>query len=114
MKATDFTRHDCQLGNKRRSYETLRREWRCSDCGGRLGERWTDSDEQYPEDWHIECLVCGRVDFIHERQLARQKVEAAEVIAGLPPELASQLGHKPLPKRESGVVFSLAQHSVEI
>ncbi len=113
-KATNFTRYTCEIKGKERSYETIKREWRCADCDGRLGEKWTDGDGRYPENWHIECLVCGGLDFVHERQLARQKAEAVEVIKGLPPELAQQLGYEPLPRRESGVIFSLAQTSVEI
>ncbi len=113
MIATDFTRNDCLVGRKRRSYETLAREWRCSGCGGRLGVKWSNGDERYPDDWHVECLACGGVEFVHERQIERQRADAVEVLEGLPPELARQLGHNPLPRRHGGI-FSLAAHSIEI
>jgi len=102
------------MGNKCRSYETLQREWRCSDCGDRLVLRWTDGDERYPEDWHVECAACAGVEFVHEREIARQGAEAVEVLEGLPLELAQQLGYISIPQRQSGEIFSLASHSIEI
>ena len=51
MLATDFTRCDCQVGRKRRTYETLCREWRCNECSGRVVIKWSD-EGRHPE--------CGR------------------------------------------------------
>lgn len=85
--ARDFTRYDCQVGRQRRTYETLRREWRCLACGGVLGRRWSEGDERYPDGWHVECLSCGGKDFVHEYELRRQRAEAREVLAGLPAQI---------------------------
>jgi hypothetical protein len=86
MKATNFKRNDCKVGRKRRTYNTLTREWRCNNCGGRIVERWNDK-----RGWHACCGVCGSIDFVHEMQLYREKREAEEVLEGLPPELAAVL-----------------------
>jgi len=83
--ATDFTRDDCLVGTKRRTYATLKREWCCADCGGRIIGKWHDGD------WRVACGRCGGLDFIHEAQMDRQRVEAREVLAGLPAELAEAL-----------------------
>ena len=92
MKATDFTRDDCLVGNKRRSYATLEREWRCDGCGGRLGMNWGD---EYPDHWYIACRACGGTDFIHEAALRDQEIGATEVLEGLPPELLAAAGYRP-------------------
>lgn len=99
MLAHAFTRDDCKLRTRRISYAALQREYRCGRCGGRLGLKWDggsftpphDAEPRTTDDWHVECGRCGSIDFIHERELARQKYEAAEVLAGLPPELAAKL-----------------------
>ena len=52
MLATDFTRDDCLVGKKRRTYKTLTLEWRCV-CDGTLTEQWSDDTNQYPEHWLI-------------------------------------------------------------
>ena len=93
MRATDFSRDDCLVGKKRRSYHTLMREYRCADCGGGLSTWYTgddegDSGDDYdPNAWAICCARCQGIDFIHERKWARQKADASEVLDGLPPEL---------------------------
>jgi len=91
MKATDFRRDDCLVGNRRISYRTLGREWRCKHCGSRLVQNW-DRDRQ---DWGIHCANsenCWRPhNFIHEAEWERRKADAIEVLDGLPPELAAQL-----------------------
>ncbi len=110
MLTTDFTRDDCQLGKKRISYAKLEREYRCEDCGGRLGMKWSDD---YPENWHIECLSCAGKDFIHERKLQDQQADAAEVLDGLPPEIAKLLRPDTLPELPPGI-FSLSQVQIEI
>lgn len=87
MIAWAFTRDSCIVGNNNRrvSYSTLQREWRCADCGGRIVVR-------YGEDgYYAACGRCGRFDFVHEAELERQQAEAAEVLDGLPPELAEAL-----------------------
>jgi len=86
MLASDFTRDDCLVGSNRRTYATLRREWRCADCGGRIVTKWLPGIE-----YHATCGRCGSFDFIHENELMRQQAEAQEVLAGLPPELAEVL-----------------------
>lgn len=92
MKATDFTRDDCQLDRRRLSYERLEREYRCEDCGNHLSRRW---DESYAEHWHIACVGCGGHRFIHERQARKQRGRAARVIATLPREIVqSYLANK--------------------
>ena len=84
--ATDFTRDDCLVGQKRRTYRALLREWCCEDCGGRLTTRWS------PEhDWSICCGRCHGANFIHQAQYQRERHEALEVVAGLPAELAALL-----------------------
>jgi DNA-directed RNA polymerase subunit RPC12/RpoP len=89
--ATDFTRDDCIIGKRRLTYATLQRDYRCAECGGRLTMKWSEPCESYPQGWHVECGQCGSHDFIHERQLQRQKADAIEVLDGLPPELARAL-----------------------
>jgi hypothetical protein len=86
MRATEFTRDDCLLGHKRVTYRTLVREFRCDACGGRSVIRWGD------DGWYACCGACGGQDFIHEAELARQKAEAIEVLAGLPVELRRLVG----------------------
>jgi len=92
MLASDFTRDDCLVGKRRISYATLSREWRCGDCGGRLTSYYAGDPFNYDANaWAARCILCHGVDFIHERALARQRAEAIEVLAGLPPELAATL-----------------------
>lgn len=99
MKATDFTRDDCQLGHRRISYARLEREYRCNDCGTRITIRWNEE-----EGWHAACMNCGGRDFVHEYEIQRQVSEASEVLDGLPTELAEVLGRRqfaPLPLEEA-------------
>jgi hypothetical protein len=84
--ASDFARRDCVVGNKRRSYATLIREWRCNNCGGRLVKKF-DSDR----DW-IECGRCGGQDVVHHNELRRQHHEAGETLDALPDEYRDLLG----------------------
>lgn len=105
--ARDFTRDDCELGKRRVTYAKLEREYRCGDCGGRLGMYWTDACESYPDFWHIECRRCGGHDFIHEKELQRQEWEAHEVLEGLPGELVEAMGYSKLPSQLVGEIFSL-------
>jgi DNA-directed RNA polymerase subunit RPC12/RpoP len=109
MIATDFRRNDCQLGKRKQriTYNKLKREYRCNECGNRLNLRW---DEEMPENWHIACSGCGSHDFIHERELQRQKAEALEVTADLPDDLAEMLGVIRRPPE----LISLAMTDVEI
>lgn len=83
--AHHFTRFSCVVGKRRISYDTLTREYRCNDCGGRLVVMWRDGD------WRAECGVCGGIDFAHEYQIQREESDALEVLAGLPPEVAAAL-----------------------
>ena len=82
-QARDFTRDDCKVGRKRRTYAALIREYVCNECGGRLDTQWSDDTDEYPERWFIRCVVCGGQDFIHEREYVRQEYEAAEVLPAL-------------------------------
>ena len=107
MQATDFTRDDCKLGRRRISYSKLEREYRCADCGGRLGMKWSEA-EDYPENWHVECLACGSLNFIHKCQRRRQQTEAVEVLDGLPSELAAAMGYERKEATDKPVIFSLA------
>ena len=91
MIASDFTRDDCRLGNKRISYAKLQREYRCNECGGCLVMKWTERCESFPDGWHVECAQCEGMGFVHEYKLQREQSDAIEVLAGLPPELAAQL-----------------------
>ena len=91
MIAIDFTRDDCQLGRKRKTYATLQREYRCNECGGGIAMKWEDSCESYPEGWHVVCGHCGSHDFIHEAQYRQERREAREVLAGLPEKVARLL-----------------------
>ena len=84
MQASDFTRYDCQVGKKRRSYETLRRDYRCNECGGGLRVQWSDDEDAYPDHWFIECAHCGGTDFIHQAQAERNKQLAREMFKNLP------------------------------
>ena len=102
MKATDFTRDDCQLGHRRISYACLEREYRCNDCGTRITTRWSDRDG-----WRPACLACGGRDFIHEREYQRQKWDALEVLEGLPAELAAALGYEQRIPNPNPVLFPL-------
>lgn len=111
-QARDFTRDDCQHGKVRRTYAALKREYVCNECGGRLDTQWSDDTDQYPERWYIRCSVCGGCDFIHEQKYARQEYEAAEVLEGLPAELAAALGHKRVPVHEG--IFSLHGEPIEL
>jgi len=89
VKATDFTRDDCQLGRKRVTYACLEREYRCNACSGRITTRWSEK-----EGWRPACLACGSRDFVHECEIRRQTTEAREVLDGLPEELAEVLGRR--------------------
>lgn len=114
MKASDFTRDDCLVGRKRRTYETLRREYVCNVAGGRLDTQWSDDTAEYPEHWFIRCSACGGRDFIHEREYQRQECEAAEVLEGLPAEFAAILGFVKEPKSERQEIYSLHPEPVEL
>lgn len=89
--ASDFARHDCLVGNKRRTYATLVRDWLCDDCGGRLVKKF-DSDR----DW-IECGRCGSKDIIHRNEAQRQHHEAVETLNALPDEYQEMFGRKQSP-----------------
>lgn len=92
--------------NKAPSTKKFLSDYRCSDCGGRLTER-------YQDDWYTCCARCGGVKFIHERQWQEEKARAVEVIDGLPPELAAQFQEEELPPLPEGV-FPLGQEWVDI
>ena len=109
MKASDFTRYDCQVGRRRIMYKKLLRDYRCQCCGGSLVELPPNTD--IPE-WHVSCGQCREADFIHERQIKRQQMDALEVRAGLPLELQDLMGFKK-PAR-TPVVFSLSPIEIEI
>ena len=64
--------------------------------------------EDYPENWHVECLACGSLSFIHERQRRRQQTEAVEVLDGLPSELVAAMGYERKETTDKPVIFSLA------
>ena len=91
MKATDFTRDDCVLGNNRVSYATLKREYRCSACGGRIIVVWVPLDDLAGEGWYVRCGRCNEYDFIHENEFRREQTDAREVLDDLPPDLAAAL-----------------------
>lgn len=113
-QASDFTRTDCLVGKKkRRTYETLQREWRCNRCGGGLNKFWSDDQEAHPDHWFVKCAHCGGVDFIHRAEWERRKAEAVEVLDGLPAEFVAALGFaKPHPARRE--IYSLHPEPVEI
>ena len=75
-----------------------------------LGSR---NNERYPFNWHVECVVCGEMNFIHERELQRQKSEAIEVLDGLPPEMQKLLQSEraQIPERPPGIFSLGAQES---
>lgn len=109
MLATDFTRDDCQVGDKRITYAKLQLEYQCRLCGGRLGLKW---NEDYPENWHVTCLSCESHDFVHVRAREQRVSQEAEFVDGLPENLLEIAG---LTKPERGrVIFSLSPETVEI
>lgn len=115
MQATDFTRDDCLLReHKRISYAKLQRDYRCQECSGAVVVK-SHADES--TDWltmcWAECGNCGGQNFIHARELARQQQQAAEVLEGLPPQLAVAMGFGPREKREP-VLFPLHSEPVDI
>ncbi len=109
MKATKFTRDDCQLGKRRQSYDRLTREYLCEDCGGGIVMLGSYDDPRYPDNWYVACVACdGSHNFIHQYQLQKQKSEAIEVFAGLPSEMQELLQpERALPERPPGI-FSLS------
>ena len=109
MIANNFTRYDCQVGNRRLTYATLLRDYRCNECGGRLIEKWDEEVE-----WFITCGACGAQDFIHQHEYARQQQEAREVLAGLPAELAEMLFGQTPQKIEHVGIVRLQEEPVEI
>ncbi len=96
--ASDFSRYDCLVGRRRRTYETLRREWVCSKCGGRLTVWYNNAHAPTRttpgQPWEMRCARCHSQDFIHQNEYDRQLDEAAEVLDGLPEELRQQLERK--------------------
>jgi hypothetical protein len=109
MKATDFQRDDCLVGKKRKSYDTLTREWRCK-CGGRLVMLGSVGDDRYPENWYVACGACGGHDhdFVHEAKVQRQKSEASEVLASLPNSVAAAMGYERPATDGCVIIFSLS------
>lgn len=107
MKATDFTRNDCAVGSKRITYAKLKREYRCNACGGRLVVR-------PGEGWHITCAHCNGQDFIHEREIQRQRGEAIEVIEGLPAEMLEALGLEQTRRDREPQLFKLGQKPIDL
>lgn len=112
--ATDFTRHDCKYGNRRITYATLQRTYRCRICSGRLGVKWAEKNDNYPDGWHVECLKCGSLDFIHELAQMKQATQEAEFIDGLPPALLEIAGLAKPKIVEDWVIFSLSPETIEI
>lgn len=84
MKATDFTRNDCQFGKRRLSHEKATREYRCEDCGERLVQLW---DESYPENYHVACVACRSHHWIHETKARKQRGKAARALGALPQDV---------------------------
>ena len=107
MIASNFTRYDCQVGNRRLTYATLLRDYRCNECGGRLIEKWDEEVE-----WFITCGACGAQDFIHQHEYARQQQEAREVLDGLPVELVALFDQAPQIKHVG--IFRLQEEPIEI
>ena len=105
--ATSFTRDDCLVGKKRRSYETLQRDWCCNVDGGGITLKWSDDGG-----WHPECAKCGGCDFIHKREWERQAAEAVEVLDGLPADLAAALGFVKKPDQQE--IYSLCPEQIEL
>lgn len=87
MIATEFGPYSCRLGEHRVTYATLRREYRCAKCGGRIVIKMSEELGIHPE-----CGLCGSLDFVHENEWERQRWEAIEVLEGLPEEMARELG----------------------
>ena len=87
MIATDFTRDDCKLGNKRINYAKLQRDYRCSDCGSRLVMKWAEACELYPENWYVGCQrACNGRNFIHETKAKSEQTVASRAFDSLPEE----------------------------
>ena len=107
MKASNFTRYDCQVGTRRLTYATLQRDYCCNKCGGLLTEKCTEK-----AGWFITCGACGAQDFIHQHEYARQQQEAREVLAGLPVELVALFDQAPQIKHVG--IFRLQEEPIEI
>lgn len=114
MKATNFTRTDCQLGDKRMNYFVLIRDYRCQKCSGAIAiKSYADESTGWLATCWAECGLCGAQDFIHTRELVRQQQQAVEVLDGLPPQLAAAMGFEPLEKGEP-VLFRLHSEPIDI
>jgi len=101
LNPSNFTAHDCQLGDARIPYETLQRDYLCSLCGGGLVVRTVDGDAAL----EAVCSKCGCQDFIHHHQYERQVVEAWEIRRNLTPELRELL---PAEQKTPGLTYEQA------
>lgn len=86
MIASDFTRDDCLLGGRRVSYQTLRLDYRCNVCGGRIEIKW-DPDAGY----RAACGRCGSVDFVHTARFEREKRQYREAKDSLSHSIAREV-----------------------
>jgi len=85
----------------------LLRDYRCAKCHSRLTEKYID------EEWKVVCCACGVTKFIHERKAQQERMEAREVLDGLPANLQQAMGYTPKPSKPL-VIFSLSPPEVEI
>lgn len=93
---------------KQVSTAKLMRDYRCAKCASRITEKYLVYGKLV-----IVCCACNGTEFVHEYEIRKQKVEAREVLDGLPDELAEAMGYSPRP---SGApkIFSLSPPEVEI
>ena len=87
MQAADFTRDDCIVGAKRVPYKLLTRWYVCNDCGGRIVTRYADG-------YYACCGLCGTQDFVTERTLTQQTIDAWTVEQELPANLRALLNNE--------------------
>lgn len=85
--ATDFTRYDCQYGERRLRYTRATREYVCGDCSGRIVKLCDPDDPRYPDRWFVACVLCRGHNFIHEYQERKQREKTARVMRTLPSEI---------------------------
>lgn len=105
MQATNFTRDDCQLKDKRVNYFTLTRDYRCQECGGAIVVKGhADESTGWMATCWAECGNCGGQDFIHARELTPTPKAVG---------VSAALESKPEEKREP-VLFRLHSEPIDI
>lgn len=87
----DCDRYGVTEGKRKYTYRAFCEAFVCRSCWG-IPVRFSNYDPESGEMAHwVQCGECGGREFIDGRKAEMSQVEAREVLADLPPEIADML-----------------------